>query len=88
MKKKSFIIHLREARVEKKIVSTSSHPKFVLRLFLKNVMKTNFMEIYAFRGSCRRAIFSYNFTDITKLMILFHLQTLGAGCQDSFFFNF
>ena len=29
--------------------------------------------------SCRKAIFSYNFTDQTKLTILFHLQTLGAG---------
>ena len=31
-----------------------------------------------FRGFCRKAIFSYNFTDITKFMILFHLQWPGA----------
>ena len=39
MKKKSFIIHLREKHVKQKIISMSSHPKFVSRLFLKNVKK-------------------------------------------------
>ena len=37
--KKSFIIHLREKRVKQNIISMYSHPKFILRLFLKKVKK-------------------------------------------------
>ena len=38
LKKKFFIIHLREKHVKQKIISmcSQSHPKFVSRLFLKN----------------------------------------------------
>ena len=39
-------------------------------------------------GSCRKAIFSYNFTDIKKLMILFHLQTQAAERHIPSFLNF
>ena len=48
--KKLFIIHLREKRVKQKIISTSSHPKFVSRLFLKNVKTTNCIENISFYG--------------------------------------
>ena len=40
-----------------------------------------------FEGSCRKYIFSYNFTDRTKLMILFHLPSLGVECHRPSFLN-
>ena len=46
------------------------------------------MKIYVFRGPCGKCIFSYNFTDRTKLMILFYLQRLGAQHSELCFFNF
>ena len=76
--KKKILIHLREKRIKQKIISTCSHPKFVLRFFLKNVKKTNCLKYTLLWGSCRKPISSYNFTDIIKLTILFHLQWLGA----------
>ena len=39
-------------------------------------------------GCCRKWIFADNFTDITILMILFHLQKLGAGRHIPGFLNF
>ena len=47
-KKYIYIIHVREKRVKQKIISTSFHPKFVSRLLLKNVKKTNFIENIGF----------------------------------------
>ena len=41
-----------------------------------------------FQGACEKCIFSYNFTDRTKFMFLFHLQRLGAQRRDSRFFQF
>ena len=40
------------------------------------------------RGPCEKCIFSFNFTDRTKLMILFHLQRLGADHKVFHFLNF
>ena len=63
MKTKSFI-YLREKHVKQKILSMSSDPKFVSRLFLKNAKKMNCIELCTFRGSCRKAIFSYRYNKI------------------------
>ena len=85
--KKNYLLFTWEKNVLKTIISMSSHPKFVLRLFLKNIKKTNCKENIRFLGgSCRKCI--YNFTDITKWLILFHLQTVGAGRHISSFLNF
>ena len=35
-------------------------------------------KIYVFQGPCGKMHLFYNFTDITKFMILFYLQRLGA----------
>ena len=70
------------------MINISFPPTFVSRLFLKSVKKPIAQKIYAFRWSCRKAIFSYNFTGITKLMILIHLQTIGAGRHVPSFLNF
>ena len=45
-------------------------------------------KIQAFRGSYRKCIFSNNFMDRTKLMILIHLQRLGAEHHWSFLLNY
>ena len=39
-------------------------------------------------GVCRKIFFLYNFTDIIKFIILFHLQRLGAHNKVSRFSNF
>ena len=51
-------------------------------------MKTICIENIRFFGVCRKCIFSFNFTDRTKFMILFHLQRLGSQRRELRCFNF
>ena len=90
--KKIFIIHLREKCFKHKIISMSCQQMFVSRLFWHRTLwgpgGPRRLGPRTFRGSCRKCIFAYNFTDRTKFRILFHLQTLGAGRHIPNFFNF
>ena len=75
MKKKNMLnTFLREKRVKQKIIRMRSHPKFVSRLFLKKRKENELHRKYMLFGGPAENLSSYNFADITKVMILFHLQ--------------
>ena len=74
-----FIIHMREKCSKQKICSMRSH-KVTYGLFLEFFVKRKENDLqrnYRLFGSPAENLFSYNFTDGTKLVIVFHLQRLG-----------
>ena len=84
--RKSFNIYVREKCSKQNICIMHAVLNIVSsRLFLRKVKKTFSEKIYTFLGSCKKPISSHNFTDKTNLMILFHLQWLGAQLHIPFF---
>ena len=88
MGKKKFTIHLIEKRSKQKNVYPVVSNIVCFFTFSVKRKENYLQKIYIFAGPCGKCIFSYNFTDITKLMILFYLQRLGAECKVPGFLNF
>ena len=84
MKKKSFIIPLREKRVKKN--NNHVFPSKVCFDTFSEKRKENdlYLNYMLLGGPAEKPISSYNFTDITKFIILFHLQWLGAERHTGF----
>ena len=72
--------------LNKKYVSWGSKHSLFLDFFCKT-KKMICIKIYVLGGPCGKCIFQ-NFTDKTKLMILFNLRRLGAEKQSFSFLNY
>ena len=87
--KKTFSIHLREKYVKQNIISMSSHPKFVSRLFLKNVNKTNCIENIRILGVLQKIFLLLQFHRYNKIdELISFTNTIGAGRYIPCFLNF
>ena len=87
--KKCLLITWEKNVLNKTYVSWGSKHSLFLCFFCKSVKhKENDLHTnIGFLGSCRKSIF-YNFTEKTKFMIVFHLQSLAAERHRQHFLNF
>ena len=88
MKKTCLLFTWDKNVLNKKYVSWGLHIVCFKTFSVKRQWNNLHRKYMFFGGPCGKCIFSYNFTDRTKFMILLHLQRLGTECKVSQFLNF
>ena len=83
-----YIFHLREKRVKQKLISMCSNPKFVSRLFLKNVKKTNCIENICFYGVLQKTYFLLQFHRHIKIYDFISFTMTRSRASQTSFSNF
>ena len=84
---KKIIIHPRKKRVKQKI-SMCSHPKFVSRLFLNNVKKTNCIKNKRFWGVLQKTYLLLQFHRYNKIYHFISFTMTRSRASHADFANF